>query len=100
MDNNVYQESIPIFYILLAGAFILSMAVWKNGFFPMIGKPEKQLAIKAASLLVNAVLGFFLITNFGLKGAAISTFIVNVFFALLLNFVIKRELDHKVRTKD
>lgn len=92
MKNDIYKESVPIFYILLAGSFILSTAIWKNGFFPMIGKPEKQFMIRGTSLLVNAILSFILIRNFGLKGVALSTFIVNVFFALLLNLAIKKEI--------
>jgi O-antigen/teichoic acid export membrane protein len=97
MNNKIYEQSIGIFYILIIATTVLSTAVWKNGFFQMIGKPDIQLKIKVTILMINLFLSLVLIKYFGLTGAAVSTLIVSVLYSLILTTAIKREFNISIK---
>lgn len=79
------------FSILIYGMIFLAifniMASILNG----IGKPYIPMIIALVSLILNFLLNIYLIPNYQLSGAAISTLIVGLFAVTLISYLIHKE---------
>lgn len=82
--GQAYSESIPVFIVLLFGmlVFLISVPV-HNSIIYYFAKPQLFLWLSVGHLLIVGFLGYFMILNFGVMGAAFTVLAGNLF-----NFVI------------
>jgi O-antigen/teichoic acid export membrane protein len=75
-----YIPSLPIFNILLIAmlVFLISVPVHQSIFY-YFGKPKIFVWISLGHLLIISVLGYFMIVNFRLYGAAVTVFLGQLF---------------------
>lgn len=79
-----YTQAIPVFIILFLAmlVFLISLPV-HNSIIYYFGKPQVFVWVSIGHLLIIGILGYFLISNFGIIGAA-----TTVLVGMLFNFLI------------
>jgi len=73
-----YLEAVPVFKILLFGAFFLSIHIVLSGSFQGIGKPSIPMYVIIVIAVLNLFLNYKLIPVYGMVGAAIATTISSI----------------------
>lgn len=78
-----YKEAVIPFIILFLGflIFLFSIPVHHSVIF-YFGRPDVFIWVSIGHLIIISVLGYFMISNFGILGSAIT-----VFFGMLFNFL-------------
>lgn len=92
MRSSAYQESLPVFYILLIGIWVKSIFYWAGSFFTMAGFPGFNVRFGIIVLLFNIVGNAVLIPLIGINGAAVSTSAADVLLIVLLGLFLKKKL--------
>ena len=93
MSEKAYLESIPIFYILLPGVFILSVYNFAGAYLTMANYLNESFIILAIVLIYNTLTCILFITLFGFWGAAISTSTTYILLVLLFHYFIKKKMN-------
>jgi len=93
MSEKAYLESIPIFYILLPGVFILSVYYFAGAYLTMANYLNESFIILAIVLIYNTLTCILFITLFGFWGAAISTSTTYILLVLLFHYFIKKKMN-------
>lgn len=95
--NFSFQSAQNIFLILSPVILLYSILTLVNQIIILLNKEYLYLIRSVLGMILNIVLNIFLITKFGIIGAALSTLITYIFTAILFNFFNKDIL--KIFTK-
>ena len=95
--NFSFQSAQNIFLILSPVILLYSILTLVNQIIILLNKEYLYLIRSILGMILNIVLNIFLITKYGITGAAVSTLITYIFIAILFNFFDKDIL--KIFTK-
>ena len=85
-----YLDSLPAFFWLLPGIVVGAGARVQSNCIAASGKPEWNMYVALAMLIVNALGNLCLIPSFGMSGAAMATTIAYLCNAIIKFFLVKR----------
>jgi len=98
MKGVIYKESIPIFYILLAGVFLPSITYFAGAYFAMANLLNVSFIIQIARVVFNVIACYVFIKLLGFYGAAIATSSTFVFSVIIIEIVMRRKMKIKILT--
>ena len=87
--DEEFSESLPVLFILFFSALCTSMSVIRSSHITFEGLGNYLLYSQIIALLINLLLNFSLIPIYGIKGAAISTLVSQIFGLILSNLFFK-----------
>ncbi len=93
LPNEIYQESIPVFWILIAGLLVGSVYRPFAGILLQAGRPGLRTLLVVVLLLTNIIGNLLLIPHFGMNGAAAATATAFALESVLIVFFTRRFLD-------
>lgn len=93
MKDSSYLDSLPIFYILLAGVFLPAVYYFAGSYLSMSNHLNVALKNMLTIIVFNAISCAIFISIFGFYGAAISTACTYIFSVSLMHFLIKKKMN-------
>ncbi len=91
-----FYDSISVLRLLLPGILLLTIFKCLNQDLAGKGKPWISMKAMIPALLINIILNYILIPNYGASGAAISTTISYSFATLIFLYIYSKEVDIKI----
>ncbi len=92
MSNKAYLESIPVFYILLAGISLPAIYYFAGAYLTMANFLNTSLKNLIIILIYNALSCFLFLHIFGFYGAAISTSTTYILYVILIQYYVKKKM--------
>lgn len=92
MKGDDYNNSIPVFYIIIAGQISITLMNWASGLLAMTGYPGEKLKARSVILGCNMLMCIVLIRLYGVLGAAVATTIANIMWAFAISALIRKKL--------
>jgi O-antigen/teichoic acid export membrane protein len=92
MEDGSYVQSIPVFYILLAGVILPAIYNFAGAYLTMANFINTSLKILILIVIYNVLSCSLFIWLFGFWGAAISTSTTYVLFVLLVQYNIRKKM--------
>lgn len=94
--DEVYNDTLIIFYTLLLGVFPTSIYYSFGGYFTMANMLNIPLIIQLIRILVNIISCYFFIDNFGVIGAALATSFTLIISVLTTEYFIRKKMKIKI----
>lgn len=92
MSNKAYLESIPVFYILLAGISLPAIYYFAGAYLSMANYLNTSLKNLIIILIYNALSCFLFLHLFGFYGAAVSTSTTYILYVVLIQYYVKKKM--------
>ena len=91
--GTAYSDAIPILKITAIISLLLPFSYQFGTVFDSIGLPNLNFYFTSASLLMNIVLNYFLILNFGIYGAIYGTLTISILGFISMQTILKIKLN-------
>ncbi len=96
MEASTYAESIPIFYILLAGIVLPAIYNFAGAYLSMSNHLNIAMRNLSLVILYSIISSIIFINLFGLYGASIATSTTYLFSVILLHYTVKYKMGIKL----
>ncbi|HRE41224.1 MAG TPA: flippase [Ignavibacteria bacterium] len=93
--GDQYYSSIPILQLIILGTFLQPFGRQFGVVMDSIGKPNINFKLLVLIAVINIILNYIFITNFGTIGAAIGTMISLFIFFIINQIILKKEIGVK-----